>query len=636
MFTTCLSLALTLPLGSFLLCTLISEKYSWVVTFSSPLLLLISTLCAGLVSYWVWNHEPFVISYTWFTLSGYTFTFGILLNNLSALMLMLVTLISFLVNFYSTGYMAGDPAIKRYFAMLGFFTFSMLGIIVADNLLMVFVFWELVGFSSYALIGHWNEKPAAAGAAKRAFIINRIGDCGFLIGLMILWTSTGSFAITDAGPSAEIFSWQTVASLCIFCGVAGKSAQFPLFTWLPDAMEGPTPVSALIHAATMVAAGVFLLARIHFLFTPYSLDIVAVTGCLTALIGALAALAQYDIKKILAYSTISQLGFMVMVVGAGAPAAAILHLFTHAFFKACLFLAAGSVIHSLHQAQHQSHTEFDVQDIRNLGGLRKKLPFTFTVFVLSGCALAGLPFFTGFLSKDAILTSLMAWKGDTWNWRYLVFVSAFIVSFITVLYTFRLIWNIFTGEEKSTRQLHVLESPFAMRAPMAVLAMASVWILVSWNPFDFSGWLFGSLTQGKYLHSAGISIVSAVWVIIALVAAYLTRRIPIQSRLLLNGFYVDKVLRMAEMQLRQAGEFTANADKKWIDGLLHISAYLQLMIAHITGWFDRAIVDGVVDGASGFVRGVGSFTRSFQSGKIQLYIFWTAFTVIIFIIWTLL
>jgi NADH-quinone oxidoreductase subunit L len=636
-FTTCLFLALALPLISSLLSVFIFEKYSWIVSFSAPFLLLLSTLCAGVVSYWVWNHPPFVASWVWFSFAGFNLHAGILLNDLSALMLMLVTFISFLVNFYSTGYMAGDPDIKRYFAMLGFFTFSMLGIVVADNLLMIFIFWELVGFSSYMLIGHWKEKPEAADAAKRSFILNRVGDAGFLIGLMILWTNTGSFNMLEIGSSSSASLWYNAASLCIFCGVIGKSAQFPLFTWLPDAMEGPTPVSALIHAATMVAAGVFLLARVHFLFTPYTLDIVAVTGCLTALLGALAALVQYDIKKILAYSTVSQLGLMVMAIGAGSPDAAMLHLFTHAFFKAGLFLAAGSVIHTLHQAQHRSHADFNVQDIRNLGGLQKKLPFTFMIFLLSGSALAGIPFFSGFLSKDAILTSLMVWKGAAFSWRWLVFLSAFAVSFITVLYTFRMIWAVFGGEEKLTKDLHVLESPLAMRAPMAILAAASPWILVSWNPFNFHGWIYTALHTSMYFHVGFISAFSAFWVLLALGIAYVSRGKAIQSPLLFQAFYINKLYKIAfEIPVFQVAQLTAHTDKKWIDGFLHTAAYLQLIAAHIAGWFDRAIIDGIVDGTARLARGIGSFTRSFQRGKIQLYIFWAVFAIIIFIIWTLL
>ncbi len=551
-------------------------------------------------------------------------------------MLVIVTLVSFLVNFYSIGYMAGDPDIRRYFAMLGFFTFSMLGIVASSNLLIIFIFWELVGFSSYMLIGHWNEKPEAADAAKRAFILNRVGDAGFVVGLMIVWTHAGSFDILALSSIDGEIGWQTAASLGIFCGIVGKSAQFPLFAWLPDAMEGPTPVSALIHAATMVAAGVFLLARVHFMFTPFTLDVVAVTGCITALLGALSALAQYDLKKILAYSTVSQLGLMITALGAGAPEAAMLHLFTHAFFKACLFLAAGSVIHSLHQAQHQSHTTFDVQDIRNLGGLRKRLPYTFFMFIISGASLAGIPFFSGFLSKDAILTSIFIWKDDV-TWRWLILVCSFFVSFITVLYTFRMIWSVFFGKERSTTNLSIVEPPPVMRAPMAILAAASLWVIVSMNPFDFSGWAYDGLVSAKHIHLSFVGVFSAAWVLLALFAAYVIRNRSIDVPVLRHGFYFnDLYRRMIEVPAFKSANITALTDRKWIDGLLHLSAYVQLMIAHITGWVDRAVVDGVVDDAASMAKGVGSFIRSFQSGKIQLYVFWASFAIIIFIIWTLL
>jgi len=634
---TCLAAAVALPLISFFLSFAIAEKYSWIVSFSAPFLLLLSTGAAGFVFYAVWNNEPVHLQWHWFTSAGYTFTAGVLLNNIAALMLLLVTFISFIVHSYSTAYMAGDPDFRQYFAMLGFFTFSMLGIVVVDNLLLIFIFWELVGFSSYMLIGHWREKPEAAEAAKRAFLINRAGDIGFLIGLMILWTNTGSFNLMDIDLLSGNSSWMTTASICVFCGVIGKSAQFPLFSWLPDAMEGPTPVSALIHAATMVAAGIFLLARVYSLFTPAALDVVVIIGTLTAIAGALSALVQFDLKKILAYSTISQLGLMVVAIGAGAPEAAMLHLFTHAFFKACLFLGAGSVIHSLHQAQHQSNTALDVQDIRNLGGLQKKLPFTFVIFLLSGAALAGVPLSTGFLSKDAILNSLMAWKGSDVSWRWLIFAAAFLVSFITVLYTFRLIWSVFKGEQTVTAPLSIEEPPVAMRVPMAILAVTSCWLFISWNPFDFSGWIYNGLTSGKHFHFTIIATVSAGWIVVALVVAYVMRERSFKSTVLLNGFYLDRVYRwLIESPAFQLALFTNRVDKKWLDGVLHTSAYLQLIAAHFTGWFDRVFVDGIVDSAAGLTKGIGSFARSFQSGKIQLYIFWAVFTIIIFIIWTLL
>jgi NADH-quinone oxidoreductase subunit L len=328
---------------------------------------------------------------------------------------------------------------------------------------------------------------------------------------------------------------------------------------------------------------------------------------------------------------------MVLAVGAGAPDAAIFHLATHAFFKGCLFLAAGSVIHTLHQAQTQSHVSFNVQDIRKLGGLQKKLPFTFAIFMVSGSALAGLPFFTGFLSKEAILTALSHWKGSEFSWRWLLYGTAFAVSFITVLYTFRLIWSIFRGEEKSTKDLAVLEPPLVMRAPMAATALASCWIFFSWNPFDFQGWLFNALHNGKYFHLPILTVVSAGWVLLALFTAYLTRNKTIQSPILFHALYLNSLYQIAIVNpAMRLAEMTEQTDRKWIDGILHTGAYTQLILAHVTGWFDRVIIDGTVDGVAGMARGIGAFTRSFQGGKIQLYIFWAIFAIIIFIIWTLL
>ena len=327
---------------------------------------------------------PYHFVTTWFLIGDHTFSAGVFVNILSATMLLVVTFISFLVHLYSIGYMAGDASLRKYFAMLGLFTFSMLAIVLADNLLLLFVGWELVGFSSYMLIGHWKEKPEAARAAKKAFMLNRIGDAGFLVGLMILWTNHGSFDISGLSSMDHFSSWQTAASLCLFCGVIGKSAQFPLLTWLPDAMEGPTPVSALIHAATMVAAGVYLMIRIFPFFTPTSLDVVSVIGIITALVGACAAIGQYDIKKILAYSTISQLGLMVTAVGAATPDAAFIHLFTTHFSKHVFFSPLDrSFIRCTMRSNRRVHI-FDVQDIRNLGGLKKNYPSSLRFLLLQG------------------------------------------------------------------------------------------------------------------------------------------------------------------------------------------------------------------------------------------------------------
>jgi NADH-quinone oxidoreductase subunit L len=640
-FAVSVLMVIGMPLLSAILCLLLpARKPKWVMATAS-VFLLAGLLAAGVVFYCVGNEHYGLTTFTWFQLGGKTFDINIYVSERTVRMLLLVMLVSFLVHVYSMAYMAGDAAIKRYYAALGFFTFSMLGIVLTTNLLLMFVFWELVGFSSYMLIGHWRHLPAAAAAAKKAFVMNRIGDAGFIIGLMSFWAAAGSFdyfAYYDiVFPRSHTF-WETATALCFLCGVIGKSAQFPLFTWLPDAMEGPTPASALIHAATMVAAGVFMLVQLIYIFMPAS-DVIAIVGVVTALLAALAALAQTDLKKILAYSTVSQLGFMVMAVGAGAPEAAFLHLFTHGFFKACLFLCAGAVIHALHKAQHGTHEHFDVQDIRNLGGLRRKLPFTFAAFAMSGAALAGLPFFSGFLSKDAILTSLLYWKGDTFSWKYIVFGGAFVVSFLTALYTFRLIATVFLGDEQKTAGLNVQEPSWYMRAPIALLALGSGWFLVSLNPLNYHGWLYLPMKADENFHSTILVFVSAAWVLIACALAYFlySRRYSRQSAVLQQAFYIDKAyLWVATKPVLALAFFTEKIDRRYIDGFLHYVAYGQVTLAHLTGFFDRVIIDGAVNGMAALVRTIGSFTRSFQGGKIQLYIFWSVLAIIIFLIWTLL
>jgi NADH-quinone oxidoreductase subunit L len=528
--------------------------------------------------------------------------------------------------------MAGDRSIRKYFAMLGFFTFSMQGIVLADNLLALFFFWELVGFSSYMLIGHWGHKPLAAYAAKKAFIMNRIGDAGFLVGIMIVWANANTLDLSLLFNSTDPASWKTAASLCIFCGVIGKSAQFPLFTWLPDAMEGPTPVSALIHAATMVAAGVYLMIRIFPIFSDTALIFVTYIGLITALTGALCALFQFDIKKILAYSTVSQLGLMIMVIGMRMVDAALLHLFTHAFFKACLFLSAGSIIHALHQAQRTGHEHHNVQDIRNMGGLRKVLPITFLTFIISGASLAGIPFFSGFLSKEAMLASL-ATSPNSMTW--IVIPSFSLITLLTVLYTFRMISFVFFGETRKTVFTTTREVPGIMRAPAFLLAIFSLWPVVSVNPLDFRGWLMASKS---YPGLVWITLFSIALVIAALIVSYLIFKKPKarSSRLLENGFLLDRIYQASFIRMTHlAANATLFTDKKIIDKFIHGSAYAHVTLAHVTGWFDKFIIDGLVNMFAAFARWIGSFTRSFQGGKIQLYIFWSVLGIIIFLIWSL-
>lgn len=621
---------LLLPLASAIITFLISDRYAWTVSILSALLLLVSALGASYLA-WAVDGAAFSISIPWFILGDTSLSLTLSLNEVSTLMMATVAVVSFLVHLYSSGYMAADENVKGYFGMLGFFTFAMLGIVVAGNLLVTFVCWEWVGFASYRLISHWQDRPDAASAGKKAFIINRIGDLGFVVGLMIIWNNAGTF---DLSALAQMEGeWQGYAALCIFAGVAGKSAQLPLFTWLPDAMAGPTPVSALIHAATMVAAGVYLLFQVHFLFAPPGLTLVLIVGLITSLAGALGALQHYDIKKILAYSTISQLGLMVAAAGAGAPGAAMLHLFTHAFFKACLFLGAGSIIHALHQAQQQSHTQFDVQDIRQLGGLRRKLPLTFVAFVISGCALAGLPLTSGFLSKDAILGSLLAWAQHRGPLGYAALITGFIISFLSVLYTFRLIWHVFHGSEKATAELDVREPPMVMRLPLVLLAAASLWFAFSWNPFHITTGWYAADTNTWLL--AG----SILWVTLAFIFAWaLMRKTPGGGNdWLTENFYLDRMYKVAIVKpVVRLASLTGKADREWIDGFVHALALVQVTIAHIAGWADRVLVDGAVSGVVFLARWTGNMARSFQSGKIQQYVFWAVVGLIIFLFWTLI
>lgn len=616
---------LSAPLLSGMLAAIIPLRYSWLVSLTSPLMLLFCVVGATMLYYHAGAQASYHVSIPWFSFGGNTVEAGLLVDKLTLVMVLVVSIVSFLVHLYSTGYMAGDTSIRKYFVMLGFFTFSMLGIVLADNLLLLFMFWELVGFSSYMLIGHWNEQPAAGIAAKKAYIMNRIGDLGFIIGLMIVYRHTGTFQLTSLMNDA-LLAWETAASLCFFMAIVAKSAQFPLFTWLPDAMAGPTPVSALIHAATMVAAGVFLLARIHFLFTPFSLGIVTAVGLITALAGAAAALTNYDIKRILAYSTVSQLGLMITALGAGAKDGAILHLFTHAFFKAGLFLAAGAIIHSLHQAQQGTHIHFDVQDIRNLGGLRKKLPLTFIVFLVCGASLAALPLFSGFQSKESILVSMMLWDGFSLPWKVLSIILVLVTSFITVCYTFRLIWFAFIVPDagRPVAALSIAEVPFVMRFPMAVLATASLWWIVSLNPLNFSGWFMQGTTS---LSATVLSLAVAFGALVTSFLYFRKRQSTGPEKELaaafVNTFYLDRMYNaVVTRPVWRLSLLLWKFDRKYIDGLLHGVAYVQVTLAHIVGWFDRAFIDGIINGVARVAGGLGAFTRSFQGGKVQLYIFW--------------
>ena len=453
-------------------------------------------------------------SLTWLPLGSVNFSMGFLFDSVTAVMLLVVTIVSSLVHIFSIGYMHGDPRYPRFFAFLSLFSFSMLFLVVSDNLLGIYIGWELVGVCSYLLIGFWFEQDAPANACKKAFMTTRVGDVGMFIGMMMLFTKfrtlslygdQGIFALASNLTAGDM-TWLSIAGVLIFCGAIGKSAQIPLHTWLPDAMEGPTPVSALIHAATMVAAGVYLTARMFPILTADSSLFIAYVGGITALVAATIAMVRFDIKRVLAYSTISQLGYMMLAIGAGSYVAGLFHLTTHAFFKALLFLGSGSVIHAFHAAHHahdhdhahdddHAHTDahaasFDsfgidpAQDMRHMGGLRHKMPITFVTMLIATLSIAGVPFiFSGFWSKDAVLVEVL-YRAISWNsvHHYILFGMAALAAVITAFYMFRLIFMTFTGEPRN-QEMHdgAHESPLKMAIPLIILAVLSFPIVNKWS-----------------------------------------------------------------------------------------------------------------------------------------------------------
>ncbi len=499
-------------------------------------------------------------------------------------MLLVVSGVGSLIHIYSLGYMRDDEGKSRYFAALSLFMFAMLGIVLANNFVMMFIFWELVGFTSYVLIGHWFERDAAADAAKKAFLTTRIGDFGFMIGILMVWMATGSVVFDDiVAHLSKITSnpgYLTIVAILIFCGAVGKSAQFPLHVWLPDAMEGPTPVSALIHAATMVAAGVYLLVRVAFLIqaSQTALLVIAWIGTITALLGALMATQQSDIKRILAYSTISQLGYMVMAVGLASNEAAMFHLFTHAFFKALLFLAAGSVIVTLHHEQ----------DIRKMGGLAKKLRITFTTFAVGALALVGCPPFSGFFSKDAILA--LAYERNM-----SIFVIGLTTAFLTAFYVSRAVIVVFLGKPRSDAARAGKESPLVMIIPLLILALFA--LIAGWETVA-KNFLVVPHEKESVITVPALALVALILGVGIATWLYRNReRDPLHVDLVRRRFYIDEFY-------------------EWLIGAT------QELLARIAAFFDRWIIDaGAVRGTSGGMFGLGAFLRLFQVGNLQAYAF---------------
>jgi NADH-quinone oxidoreductase subunit L len=628
--TTLSLIVVLLPLLSFIIISFLKGKrstFSHVISISA---IAFSTCVSAFVFLQTWNVSSSVTRIHWIEIGDLQINIGIVVDNISALMLLLVAFISTLVQLFSVSYMKGDKDYSRYFAHLSLFCFSMLGLVLTDNLLILYIFWELVGFSSYLLIGFWREKQSAIIANKKAFIMNRIGDMGFLLGIFILFSQFNTLDLSELKNQVALKGNATLTSagICIFLGAVAKSAQFPLHTWLPDAMEGPTPVSSLIHAATMVAAGVYLLVRTFAFFTPDVLLLIASIGSFTAFMAATIALVQNDIKKVLAYSTISQLGYMIMAIGVGSASSAFTHLFAHAFFKCCLFLCAGVIIHELKHLKEKDQIHFDEQDMRNMGGLRKKLPFTFIAYTLSAAALIGLPFFTGFLSKDAILIQSFEWTSTQSEWTLLIPLLAFASVLLTAVYVARQYFLVFFGEFKFSNEVRFKETN-AVKVPLVILCLCSLFFILSPNPFSISdSWLMRSFNE-TLSHNNYIPVLSIILSIVGILAAYfiyLKKKIkPLNEKIfiyqfLFNGWYIDKtydVLIVKPVVL--FAEYVRRFDVKVIDGWVNAVPRITIIIADVVDWIDRNIIDGMVNLIARIARASGNFIRVFQTGRVQTY-----------------
>jgi len=585
------------------------------------------------------------VLFTWIKAGNFNAEIGFLIDPLSALMIMVVTGVGFLIHVYSIGYMHGEEGFYRYFTYLNLFTFSMLLLVLGNNLLLMFVGWEGVGLCSYLLIGYYFHKKSAGDAGKKAFVMNRVGDFGFLLGVFTLYWYLGqnhnvwTINFRELAASAHLLpvgGIVTIITLCFFLGATGKSAQIPLYTWLPDAMEGPTPVSALIHAATMVTAGVYMIGRLNFVYirSHETMMVVAIVGAATAIFAASIGTAQNDIKRVLAYSTVSQLGFMFLAMGVGAFTAGIFHLMTHAFFKACLFLGSGSVIHAMHHALHHIHSHDDPQDMRNMGGLKKQMPITFLTFLVSTIAIAGIPGFSGFFSKDEILWQAFAnpLHGDL---NIILWATGAIAAGFTAFYMFRLVFMTFFGEcrikEKAKSHLH--ESPLVITFPLMVLGLLAIVggyvgipkligdvlggipnYLEHYLEPVFKGshdFMAQQLAHGAAHHShalewglmglsvvialVGISIAFFLYVVSPSIPAKFTAAFPALHRAVYNKWYVDELY-----------------------DFLFVNPCKAIGNALWKG-FDVVVVDGVVNGVAAIVKGFGGALRHIQTGYVHNY-----------------
>ncbi|MDQ3148904.1 MAG: NADH-quinone oxidoreductase subunit L [Chloroflexota bacterium] len=570
------------------------------------------------------GNEYEVTIYEWIASGDFVINISFLVDSLTAMLLLVVSSVGLLVHVYSIGYMDGDRGFWRFFAYLNLFMFSMLLLILGDNFLMLYVGWEAVGLCSYALIGFWYKKPSAAGAAKKAFIVNRVGDFGFGLGIMMIWVNLGTLNFGEVFERIGTLDEGTITviALLLFAGAVGKSAQFPLHVWLPDAMEGPTPVSALIHAATMVNAGVYLVARANpiFIEAPTAMWVVAIIGVFTAIFAAAIALTQNDIKKVLAYSTVSQLAYMFFALGIGAWTAAIFHLVSHGFFKGLLFMGSGAVIHGAGGEQ----------DMRYMGNLRAKMRWTYITMLIGSLALAGIPIFSGFFSKDEILA-------ESFNRGYIVFyVVGTVVAFMTAFYTFRMIFMTFWGEWRGPRALwdHIHESGPTMVAPLVILAVPTVlaglvlgippeggvihgWLEEVFHDAEEAGILPGSIfAEGHH----GFELIGMGGLLLLIGAAVAAAGIWLAHR-----WYVQRPESAGRFVERipfglGPGMYRASVNKYYVDDIYQLVwSRGGVLVSNALWWFDAKVIDGAVNGAGWVARAIGGGLRKSQTGRVENY-----------------
>ena len=620
-----------LPLSAFVLLILAGRRLGALAGWLTVASLAGAGLLTARIAPAVFDGATLTLRWAWLLAGNAGWTFGLAVDGLSWVMLAVVTSIGTLIAVYSIGYMQGDARFSRYFAYFSLFCASMLGLVMADHFVLLFACWELVGLCSYLLISFWFEKPDAAAAGRKAFITTRIGDTGLLLGIFLLAASAGTLSFRDLAAVREALRPEllTLISSLVFLGAVGKSAQVPLHVWLPDAMEGPTPVSARIHAATQVAAGVYLLARTFPLFTPESLALVLAIGLATHLLAGTVALTMTDIKRVLAYSTISQLGLMMTALGLGAVSLAMFHLAMHACCKALLFLGAGSVIHGTHQ-----------QDLAKLGGLRRTMPVTWITFLIAALSLSGAPLLSGFWSKDAILLEARHVNPP-------VFWALTGGALLTSAYLLRLFLRCFHGSPSPDAQ-HAHRAPFIMALPLAVLAAGAAGVGLVGTPW--AGHVFFRMLAVHELHEgiewsmlalSGALVLGGAW--LAWTVGVRRRNLlprsvrPLGSRLYalaVNKYYVDEFFNGTIIAVTASGaRWLAWFDQRVIDGAVNVAGLAGARLGFGHGWWDRRVIDALVNGLASVVRAAGIAGRRLQTGLIQQYLLVVVAAAVVLSLW---